>query len=97
MATFICQVKWTEQGIKNVKDSPNRLEAARAALKDLGGEIKDVYFTPGEFDILLIVDAPDGEVMTKFNLATAAQGNVRTTTTRGFSEAEFQRIVGDLP
>ncbi len=97
MATFISQVNWTDQGIKNVKDSPNRLEAARAAIKDLGGEIKDVYFTPGEYDVLLIIEAPDGGVVAKFNLAVAAQGNMRTTTTRGFTEAEFQRIVTDLP
>ena len=97
MATFISQVKWTDQGIRNIKDSPNRLEVARAALRDLGGEIKDVYFTPGENDLLLIVEAPDGEVMMKFNLAVAAQGNLRTNTTRGYTEAEFQRIVADLP
>jgi len=48
MATFISQVKWTDQGIRNIKDSPNRLEVARAALRDLGGEIKDVYFIPGK-------------------------------------------------
>ena len=97
MPTFISQVKWTDQGIKNVKDAPNRLEAARAAIKVLGGEIKDVYITTGEYDILLIIEAPDGDVIAKFSLATAAQGNVRTTTTRGFTEAEFQRIVTDLP
>ncbi len=97
MATFISQVSWTDQGIKNIKDSPNRLEAARAVIKDLGGEIKDVYITTGDYDILVITEAPDGDVMAKFSLAIGAQGNVRTTTTRGFTEAEFQQIVGDLP
>ena len=97
MTTFISQVKWTDQAIKNVKDSPNRLEAARAALKNLGGEIKDVYITTGEYDILVITEAPDGEVIAKFSFAIAAQGNARTTTTRGFTEAEFQQIIGDLP
>ncbi len=61
MATFISQVKWTDQGIRNIKNSPNRLETARDALRDLGGEIKDVYFTPGENDLLLIVEAPEGK------------------------------------
>lgn len=97
MPTFISQVKWTDQGVANVKDSPNRLEAARAAIKDLGGEIKDVYITTGEYDILVITEAPDGDVIAKFSLAIAAQGNVRTSTVRGFSEAEFQQIINDLP
>ncbi len=97
MPTFICFVNWTDQGIKNVKDAPNRAEAAKAALKKLGGEIKDVYVTTGQYDVLLIADAPDGDVMTKFALAIGAQGNVRTTTCRGFTEGEFQKMVSDLP
>jgi uncharacterized protein with GYD domain len=97
MPTFISHVKWTDQGVKNVKDSPNRLEAARAAIKELGGEIKDVYITTGEYDVLVITEAPDGDVIAKFSLAIAAQGNVRTSTTRGFTEAEFQQIVTALP
>lgn len=97
MPTYISQVKWTDQGVKNVKDAPNRLEAARAAIKDLGGEIKDVYITTGEYDILVITEAPSGDIVAQFSLAIAQQGNVRTTTTRGFTEAEFQRIVSELP
>ncbi len=97
MPTFISFVNWTDQGIKEVKDSPNRIEAARAALKGLGGEVKDIYVTTGQYDILVIVDAPDGDVMAKFALAIGAQGNVRTTTCRGFTEGEFQKIVSNLP
>ncbi len=97
MPTFICSMNRTDQGIKNVKDAPNRFEAAKAALRALGGEIKDVYVTTGQYDVLLIADAPDGDVMTKFVLAVGAQGNVRTTTCRGFSEAEFQKMISDLP
>ena len=97
MPTFISFVNWTEQGIKNVKDAPNRFEAAKAALKELGGEIKDIYVTNGQYDILVIADVPDGDVMAKFALAIGAQGNVRTTTCRGFTEGEFQKLVSDLP
>ena len=97
MPTFISFVNWTEQGIRNVKDSPNRFEAAKAALKDLGGEIKDIYVTTGQYDIVVIADAPDGDVMAKFALAVGAQGNVRTATSRAFTEDEFQQIVSDLP
>ncbi len=97
MPTFICSMNWTDQGIKNVKDAPNRGEAARAVLKELGGEIKDIYVTTGQYDILLIAEAPDGDVMAKFALAVGTWGNVRTTTCRGFTEDEFQKMVSDLP
>ncbi len=97
MTTFISFVNWTDQGIKNVKEAPNRLEAARAALKGVGGEIKDVYITNGRYDIVVIADAPDGDAMATFALAIGAQGNVRTETVRGFTEGEFQKIVSNLP
>ncbi len=97
MPTFISFVNWTDQGIKNVKEAPNRLEAAKAALREMGGEIKDVYVTTGQYDVLLIAEAPDGDVMAKFALAVGAWGNVRTTTCRAFTEGEFQKIVSDLP
>ena len=97
MPTFISYVNWTDQGIRNVKDAPDRAEAARAALKKLGAEIKDVYLTTGQYDLLLIVDAPDAEAMTKFALAVGQQGNIRTTTVRGFTEDEFRSMLDDLP
>ncbi len=97
MPTFISFMNWTDQGIKNVKDAPNRSEAAKAALKELGGEVKEVYVTTGQYDVLLIAEAPDGDVMAKFALAVGAQGNVRTTTCRGFTDDEFQKIVLNLP
>ena len=97
MPTFISFVNWTDQGIKNVKEAPNRLEAARAALKGLGGEVKDVYVTNGQYDMVVIADAPDGDAMATFALDVGAQGNVRTETVRGFTEGEFQKIVSNLP
>ncbi len=97
MPTFIIFLNWTDQGIRNVKEAPHRAEAARALLKDMGGEIKDVYITSGDQDIVLIADAPDGDVIAKFALALAAQGNVRTSTVRAWSESEFAKIVADLP
>ncbi len=97
MPTFISFLNWTDQGIRNVKDSPNRLEAAKAMLKEMGGEIKDVYVTSGQFDMVVIADVPDGGVMAKFALAAGALGNVRTQTSRAFTEDEFQKMVSDLP
>jgi uncharacterized protein with GYD domain len=97
MPTFISYLNWTEQGIRNVKDAPDRAEAARAAIKNLGGEIKDVYLTTGQYDLLVISDLPDADSMAKFTLTLAQQGNVRSTTVRGFTEEEFRGIIDDLP
>ncbi len=97
MPTFICYLNWTDQGIRNVKSGPDRVEAAIAVVKDLGGELKDFYMTTGQYDFLLIADLPDAEVMAKFDLALAMQGNVRTTTVRAFTEAEYISIIDDLP
>jgi len=97
MPTFISYLNWTEQGIRNVKDAPDRAEAARAAIKNLGGEIKDVYLTTGQYDLLVITDLPDADSMAKFALTLAQQGNVRSTTVRGFTEDEFRTIIDDLP
>ncbi len=97
MPTFISYVNFTDQGIRDLKNAPNRVEAARAALKNLGGELKDVYLTTGQYDVLTIVEAPDAEVMAKFALTMGQLGNVRTTTVRGFTEDEYYSIVADLP
>ena len=97
MPTFISYINWTEQGIRNVKDSPTRAEAARNALKNLGGEIKDIFLTTGQYDLLVIAEAPDAEVMAKFALTVAQQGNIRTTTVSAFTEEEYLDIVTNLP
>ncbi len=97
MPTFISYVNYTDQGIRDLKEAPNRVEAARAVLKNLGGEVKDIYLTTGQYDLLVIVDAPDAEALAKFSLTVAQMGNVRTTTVRGFTEDEYYSIVADLP
>lgn len=97
MPTFISYVSWTDQGIKNVKDSPSRLEAVRAMIRDQGGEVKGVYLTSGETDMVLITEAPDGDVVARVSLAAGAMGNVRTRTVRAWSESEFQKLISDMP
>ncbi len=97
MPTFITFANWTDQGIRNVKESPARAEAAKELLRSLGGEVKQFYLLTGRYDIVLISEAPDGDVLVKFALAIGSLGNVRTETVRAFPEDEFQRIVADLP
>lgn len=97
MPTFISFINWTDQGIRNIKEAPHRAEAAKALLRKMGGEVKDMYLTSGDQDIIVIAEVPDGDVMAKFALAVASQGNVRTRTIRGWTESEFAKIVAALP
>jgi uncharacterized protein with GYD domain len=96
MAKYIVLMNWTDQGAKNVKDSPARLDAARAAAKKMGASINDFYMTMGAFDMVIMVDAPDDEAMAKFMLATGMGGNVHTTTLKAFSEDAYRKILSGL-
>jgi uncharacterized protein with GYD domain len=94
---FIVTASWTDQGIRAVKDAPKRIQAAREAAKKLGIEIKHIFLTSGESDLLLIVEAASGDNIAKFALMTGALGNVRTRTARGWSEAEMTKLISELP
>jgi uncharacterized protein with GYD domain len=96
MAKYIMLTDWTEQGIKAVKDSPKRLEAARSLAKKMGCEMKDFYMTIGAHDMVVIVEAPDDEAMAKFALSLGSGGNVRTTTLKAFSEDAYRKIIAAL-
>jgi len=97
MPTFILSLNWTDQGIRAVKDAPKRSQAARELAKKLGVEVKQIYLTSGENDLLIIVDAPSGDNVAKFALATGSLGNVRPRTARAWSEPEFQQLISELP
>jgi uncharacterized protein with GYD domain len=96
MARYIMLTNWTEQGIKNVKESPKRLDAAKALAKKLNSEIVEFYMTTGAHDMVLILDAPDDEAAAKFALSVGSGGNIRTTTLKAFSEKSYRAIVGSL-
>lgn len=97
MATYISLVSYTDQGIRNIKDSPKRLDAAKKLLKDLGGDLKAFYLTLGQYDIVTVAEAPSDDVLAKFVLALASAGNVRTTTLKAFPESEYRKIIQGLP
>ena len=97
MPTFTLSLNWTEQGIRNVKDVPKRAQAARELGKKLGVELKQIYLTTGDSDLLVIAEAPDGNNIAKFAIALGAQGNVRTRTARAWPEAEFHKMIAELP
>jgi uncharacterized protein with GYD domain len=89
-------VNFTDQGIRNVKDSPGRYEAFKALAEKLGGTVKGVYYTMGHYDMVLIVEGSDEAAMTAM-LKVGSLGNVRTETLRGFSVEEMKKIIGKMP
>jgi uncharacterized protein with GYD domain len=96
MPSYIALLKYTSQGIANVKDSPGRLDAGRKAFKKLGVKIKDTYLTMGQYDLVCIIDAPDDETFARVMLTLGSQGNVQSETLKAFSEAEFRKIVASI-
>jgi len=97
MPTFILSLNWTDQGIRGVKDAPKRSEAARQLAKKVGVEIKQVFLTSGDSDLLLIVDTANGDNVAKFAMALGGLGNVRSRTARAWSEPEFAKLISELP
>ena len=96
MATYIVLMNWTEQGIKSVKDSPKRLDAAREVAKKNGCKLGDFYMTIGPYDGVSIVEAPSDDAIAKFALMTGAGGNIRTTTLKAFPEDAYRKIMASL-
>jgi uncharacterized protein with GYD domain len=94
---FIISLNWTEQGIRTVKESPRRARAARELASKVGVEIKEVYLTSGENDLILLLETQSGDNAAKFALALGSLGNVRTRTARAWSESEYQKLVSELP
>ncbi|HYH19623.1 MAG TPA: GYD domain-containing protein [Azospirillum sp.] len=96
MTTYIMLANWTDQGIRNVRESPKRLDAARAALKDMGGDFQTLFMTMGEYDLIAVYEAPDDAVAARFALLLGGFGNIRTRTLKAFPERAYREIIGSL-
>lgn len=96
MPRYVVLIDWTEQGVRNFKDSVDRYEAANTQLEGLGVRFEDTYWTLGNHDIVSIVDAPDDESLAAGLLAVAGAGNIRTTTLRAFSADEMRSVIGKV-
>jgi uncharacterized protein with GYD domain len=90
-------LRYTDQGIRNIKESPARLDAAKKAFQAQGAELKQFFLMMGEYDILILAEAPNEETVSKVALTLGSLGNVRTETFRIFTEAEYRKIVSSLP
>ena len=96
MATYISMLRYTQQGISAIKNAPARIDAAKEAYRKAGGELKSIYLTLGQYDLVVIADMPNDEAVARMALALGAQGNIRSETMRAFGEAEFRKIAGTL-
>lgn len=96
MPTYISLMNFTEQGIKSIKDSPSRIDAARALVASHGGDFKAIYLTMGAYDAVAICELPDDEAAAKVALTVGGGGNVRTVTMRAFDEGEYRAMVAGL-
>jgi uncharacterized protein with GYD domain len=94
--TYILVGNFTDQGVRNVKDTLKRLEGVRGVAKKLGITVKDAYWTLGQYDIALVAEAPDEAAMTAFGLSVGAQGNVRTQTIRAFTADEMGKLLSRM-
>ena len=97
MPTYIVLNNWIDQGIRNVKDLPKRLDATRKAIEAAGGKVLGYYLTMGSCDSVLIVEGPSDEVAATLALSAGRQGSIRTETLKAFPEAEYRKIIDKIP
>jgi uncharacterized protein with GYD domain len=93
---YVVLANFTDQGVKNVKDTTKRADAFKELAKSKGASVKDIYWTLGQYDIVATVDAPDDTVVTALGLTLAQAGNIRTQTLRAFSAADMGAILGKV-
>ena len=96
MPTYIAFLKWTPQGLQNIKQSPPRLDAARKGFEAAGAKMKDFYMVTGQYDMVAIVEAPDDLALARAILSSTSQGNITSETCRAFTEDEYRRIIAGL-
>ena len=97
MPTYITLIKYTQKGVENMKESPSRLDAAKALFKSMGAEIKAFYLTMGQYDAIVISEIPDEETGMKLAITLGAAGAIRTEGFRAFDEDEYRKIIAELP
>ena len=97
MATYLMLGNYTDQGIRNARLLPRRVNAAKKLAKSFKGTLKQVCLAMGAYDMIATAEFPNDEALAKFMLALGSMGNIRTTTLRVFPEAEFRQIIKALP
>ena len=97
MPIYIYQIKYTDQGIKNIKDILKYQEEAIKKGENMGIKVKGLYHVMGEYDILLITECPSDEAAVVSAMTACSDGNIRTSTLKAFTQEEFEKIIKKLP
>jgi uncharacterized protein with GYD domain len=97
MPMYVTLIRYTEQGIKTFKDLPSRLEETRKAGEAVGAKLVAFYLTMGQYDAVVVSEAPDDETVATLALAAGGRGNVRTETLRAFTEDEAKKLAAAVP
>jgi uncharacterized protein with GYD domain len=97
MARYVILMNLTEQGVKDIKDAPARIEAAARSLEAAGGKLLDFYTVMGPYDYVAIAEGPSDEVALLQLIGLGVAGNVRTTALKAFTREEFADILKKLP
>jgi uncharacterized protein with GYD domain len=96
MATFVVLAGFTDQGIRNVKETISRAEAFKDMARKSGITVKDLYWTLGQYDVIAVCEAPDDEAATALSLSVSSRGNLRSQTLRAFSFDEMKMLLGKM-
>jgi uncharacterized protein with GYD domain len=97
LSHYILLINWTDQGVSKVKESYDRYSSFRTSIEKAGGKLVVGYYTFGEYDLILIIEAPNDETVMSLMLKVGSYGNVRTKTLKAFTAEEEMRIIKDLP
>ena len=93
MATYITLLQYTDQGIRNVKDTTKRAAAASDAAAKMGVKFTEIFWTLGQYDLTIVAEAPDDETMTAAMLKLASLGNIKSQTLRAFRSKEMEGVL----
>ena len=96
MSHYILLINWTEQGISKIKESPDRFSSFKASVEKAGGKLIGGYYTFGEYDMVIIIEAPNDETVMSLLLKVGPAGNARTKTLKAFTAEEGMKIIKDL-
>ena len=97
MSQYILLINWTQQGISNIKESSDRYSSFKTSVEKAGGKLIGGYYTFGEYDVIIIIEAPNDEAVMSLMLKVGSAGNVRTKTLKAFTAEEGMNIIKNLP
>ena len=97
MPTYVSLIRFTQKGAESIKEGPARVDRAKQAFRAAGGELTAFYLVMGQYDAVAISEMPNDEAVARVALANASMGNVRTETSRAFTEDEYRKIIASLP